>query len=262
MKAQHTHAFTLIELLVVISIIALLIAILLPALSAARERAQFVQCAVNLRSIGTANLLYAQDNNDFLAHAARATQGDYTWAQSHWVRYGLLELVEGGFINSDTVGYSPSDKTRGYVHNVVGWSQVHSQLFPDSSHTIRTSYQFREPEWKSSERTSWQMINSTKPHYYAPFRLGDTKYTPNYAMVADRFMGSYTWSFHNPGGRTYNQRNYYGAINGDGWHVVYTDGHIKFQVNEPGVYYVGSPYKVGTTWNWRYKNWIFWDGRQ
>ncbi|MCY2952370.1 MAG: type II secretion system protein [Planctomycetota bacterium] len=56
------RAFTLVELLVVIAIIALLVAILLPVLAAARERANRIKCAANLHQLGIALYIYANDN--------------------------------------------------------------------------------------------------------------------------------------------------------------------------------------------------------
>src|SRR5258706_1758224 len=71
--APRAIGFTLVELLVVIGIIALLVAILLPSLSKARQQAQAVQCASNLKQIGAAFQIYMNQNKGFLSRWSNAT---------------------------------------------------------------------------------------------------------------------------------------------------------------------------------------------
>src|SRR4051794_30624754 len=89
---RRYRGFTLVELLVVIGIIALLISILLPALSRARSAANEVKCLANLRSIGQAANLHANEHQGYLPIAG------YIWSTGGATPAGLGDAGQRRFV--------------------------------------------------------------------------------------------------------------------------------------------------------------------
>jgi len=102
--------FTLIELLVVIAIIAILAAMLLPALTNAKIRAQGISCVNNMKTLGTASIMYGADNGDQVPINLPTQQGgDTTSGKPNW--------VDGTFAWNTPTGGSGTENPQGCETN-------------------------------------------------------------------------------------------------------------------------------------------------
>ena len=111
--ARMEQGFTLIELLVVIAIIAILAALLLPALAQSKIRAQGISCLSNMRQLQIGSILYAGDNNDSMPNNLPGNQGEVP-NSPNWVAGSFGSLYTGG---SDS---PPGASTNIFLLGVMG----------------------------------------------------------------------------------------------------------------------------------------------
>ncbi|UCG16392.1 MAG: prepilin-type N-terminal cleavage/methylation domain-containing protein [Phycisphaerales bacterium] len=133
MKGRPTGgaAFTLIELLVVVSIIALLVAILLPSLTKARKQAKSVVCFSNLKSMGTGILTYATEYGDRLPGPLHPAVYKYQIeGDTEWERY--LRGRQLTYVLASTLGQRGGAGAQKNITDDIADCPVMSAIVPDS----------------------------------------------------------------------------------------------------------------------------------
>ncbi len=124
---RRKHAFTLIELLVVIAVIAILMAILMPALSRAREQGKRISCLSNVKQLTMGWILYADDNDDKITYAN-------TGLTNAWVVYpganATREAYLDGIYSGTLFTYCPETKLYKCPTGVRG--ELVTYALPDS----------------------------------------------------------------------------------------------------------------------------------
>ena len=252
-RRTENRGFTLIELLVVVAIIAVLVAILLPALSSARERAKTVACASNIRMIMTGFLMYPADNSDRFPLACGP------WAHSY---YGSIpggtcnyeDVVGTGYMNFTTPTYYPEAKGHSFMALVSperstggAWPQSTIKLegryvadarvlyCPSDDRTYEQS--FVKTTWASGSvsyayRGVTDHPNELRFNY--PWNSnGATRPSDNMrAMVADHFSGYPTAT-----------RAHYPRFN-----VGASDGSVR-EVSDRGDFILNAAWSYAGVWN-------------
>ena len=149
-RNTSARAFTLVELLVVIGIIAVLIAILFPVFSRAREQARRTKCLANLRTLGQAAFIYANHHKDRLPNGNPPNVFDDPMA-ANWVMVNFADEVKDG-----RVFHCPSDKDETEPDAI-------QNAFQNDPKSARISYEFYSLFWPSREGPKLARLKGRAP---------------------------------------------------------------------------------------------------
>lgn len=258
---RKPNAFTLIELLVVIAIIALLISILLPSLSRARELSKRLVCASNIKGVGTSAKIYANDNNEkwmqppFKRGAVDQSGIDYLCddqTPDDWPPPGATDEGEVGWMRQEvSTSETPAQPNAGSSAVSVTrafWMLVRSGDITLNQYICPSGGQQIDETENLDLYYDFTGYNHISYGYQVPFGPRDTQ--PREGMdnrqiiCADKgpwYLGPdvISWDISAGAGvvkiedsprswRRFNSSNHGGQSNGEGQNCLYADGHASF----------------------------------
>ena len=251
---KKIRSFTLIELLVVIAIIALLISILLPSLSRARELSKRLVCQSNMKGIGTSCKIYANDNNERwpippFDRTLLTEDSMVTYNEDSFTYQGESFPGQVG-MNRDKPSYSkdPNASTQVSVTRAF-WMLVRAGNVTTKQFTCPSSGDTEDPTESHDLYYDFTHYGHVSYGYQVPFGPRDTQ--PREGMdnrqpvIADKgpfylLMRPYQdWQTGRDGNevtsadapkhwKAHNSPNHGGQFNGEGQNVLFADGHATF----------------------------------
>ena len=215
---RRSPGFTLIELLVVISIVALLIAMLMPAIKRAREVARQVQCASSLRQLYVGTAAFIDENDQLLPDA-------YPTLNS-WLFKVVMEIMNIER-NVETAFWCPSEDQ---LSLAVAWD---------------------EPSTRSYGMNDWGSSNSLRLCGVVLDEIHDPSQVYLYTDTTRRYLGGGVDAWSSPthfGGRQHENANFLNYRHFENVNMGYADGHVRTPDLEPGPYDRHNPFGEVLPW--------------
>ena len=215
-SAVKSTGFTLIELLVVIAIIAILAAILLPALNSARERGRSASCVSNLKQIGMAINNYLDDNNGRMP------------LTSGWAKSGDVEFPKGDapwFIRLMHYLSVPPVKSGAvyWTENDIESSALHCPSATPGNHTDGTSNKYLRVSYCFSAHAAADLYPNWLPNNHI-----STFKTPSAVVAAMDYNNDGQANINQTKGQAYGWRDktFFGFRHNKMMNAVHVDGHV------------------------------------
>lgn len=209
MKSRHAQAFSLVELLVVVAIMVGLIALLIPTVGAARDKADSARCNSNLRNVYTAMMSYVADNDGFLPAVSPYNSGKGDWIPELIPYFSSYSNDFNNLSRASKIMICPTQARR--IKTRYGYTSYHTfamnfTLGPNASPLVKNKRRFVSLPQPSNT------IMVTEAGYNQGTSIDCMQ--PYYIVQSATYMGQYLGGVHN------------GANN-----ILWCDGHISAFAN-------------------------------